>query len=87
MEKYTVILVRPIELSDPDSDLPDTYVAHVESNNHQEAIYQAQTEVYEADVRDGTIVIDHDSETTYDPDSYKALFVYPGHLFAVYVGY
>lgn len=59
MNEYTVILMRPDSIAEPSVRF-DIYVALVKADTINEAIYKAQDEVLNADIKDGAVEPDFD---------------------------
>ena len=63
MIQFTVILMRPASIADPDVQF-DFYVGLVNANTTKDAIRIAQDEVLDADIKDGAV--DPDFDGTYE---------------------
>lgn len=68
MKPYTVLLLRPDYIADNYGQ--DTYLAHVNANNPDEAVTAAQVEAYNADGGD-------DADESWE--DYHPLIVVDGH--------
>ena len=70
MNEYTVILMRPASIADPDVQF-DFYVGLVNANTTKDAIRTAQYEAMAADIKDGVVEPDFDG-------TYEMLAVFEG---------
>lgn len=70
MKPYTVLLLRPDYIAEPYGQ--DTYLAHVNANNPDEAVVAAQMQVWNED---------HGDDAGSSWDDYHPLLVLDGHLY------
>lgn len=70
LKKYTVVLLRPDYIAEPYGI--DTYTALVEGEGYDDAIKNAQKEVFKADKRDGM--------WPSEPDDYALVVMFEGHM-------
>lgn len=70
MKPYTVLLLRPDYIAEPYGQ--DTYLAHVDANNPDEAVVAAQMQVWNED---------HGDDAGSSWDDYHPLLVLDGHLY------
>lgn len=75
MKPYTVILLRPEDVTDP-SLVADTILMHVNAETYREAIDDAQTRAHARDYG-------FEAATAGNPFDYTPLFVFEGHIVSI----